>query len=141
MEYREVQKRVHRAIREKKNESWERTCTRINTYIGGTRITESWKTIRSLRQQNNKDIISPISLQKWDDYFSELLTEKRTEYKQQNTTDQITTISSPIIHKEQVRKLCHGQEITRPGTHPPRTPQIGNRQTVRTTCRSFPKVS
>lgn len=87
MEYRGAQKRVHRAIREKKNESWERTCTRINTYIGGTRSTEIWKTIRSLRQRNNKDIISKISLQKRDDYFSELLTEK-----EQNINNKIPVI-------------------------------------------------
>lgn len=62
-----------------------------------------------------KDIINTISLQKWEDYFSKLLTEDRTTFKEQEHEDEnIQTQGSPIKItekevREQVRFLKNGR--------------------------------
>ncbi|XP_030767027.1 uncharacterized protein LOC115890818 [Sitophilus oryzae] len=63
-EYKTAQRIVLIAITKKKNKSWEKNGTIINTYIGGSRSTESWRILRSLRKEKTKDIISPITLPK-----------------------------------------------------------------------------
>lgn len=39
--YKETQARVRRMIDQKKNESWEKNCRKINTYLGKRKNTES----------------------------------------------------------------------------------------------------
>lgn len=82
--YRRLLANVRKMITRKKNETWERRCSRLNTYIGGTRSSESWKLLKTLRQNKKKKIISPISLTKWNTYFSSLLTVKETCKKLKN---------------------------------------------------------
>jgi len=64
--------------------------------LGGTRSTESWRLLKSLRQDNKRDIISPITLEKWDDYFSKLLKENRPHFQIEDQTSTIQTTASPI---------------------------------------------
>lgn len=48
-------------------------CHKIYAYLGGTKITESWKLLNSLRQNNKNQ--SPITTTKWNEYFGKLLKE------------------------------------------------------------------
>ncbi|XP_057663198.1 uncharacterized protein LOC130898146 [Diorhabda carinulata] len=104
--FKEAQTKVRKAITKKKNETWEKTCTQINTYLGGSRNTESWKTLKSLREDRSNNLISPITLEKWDEYFSILFTETRPEFKNQRQ-DNINIITSPLrITIKEVKDVC-----------------------------------
>jgi len=105
--YKEAQKIVRRKIAQKKNESWEKKCNKINMYIGGQKSTEGWKAIKELRQNKRKDLISPIPLTKWDEYYKDLLTENRDQFKDENVQPNIHTAASPIrITTSEVAKAC-----------------------------------
>lgn len=56
-----------------------------------------------------KDIINTIPLQKWEDYFSKLLTEDRKSFKEQEHENKdIKTQGSPVrITENEVRKQVH----------------------------------
>lgn len=145
-EYKTAQRMVRTAITKKKNESWERNCTRLNTYLGGSRSTESWKMLRSLRQEETKDIISPITLEEWDKYFAKLLTEQRTEYQQpqQLKSDiQIRTASSPLrIHTKEVKLICQSLKSRKspgPGNIPPELLKHGTEKLYRQLASLFQK--
>ena len=79
--YRQAQARVRRVITRKKNEAWEESCMKINTYLGGRKSTEGWKVIKGLRRNKMRDIISPVPIDKMEDYFKDLLTERRPEFQ------------------------------------------------------------
>jgi hypothetical protein len=101
--YKAAQAKVRKKITQKKNESWDRKCTHLNTYIGGARSTESWRFIKSLRMNKKGNIISPIKIQQWEEHFKKLLVEDRKEFKAiNNRQERIVTIGSPIRidHKE-----------------------------------------
>ena len=82
--YKHAQARVRRLIVKKKNEAWEKNCSRINTYLGGRKSAESWKLIKGLRRDMKRDILSPITISQLEDHFKELLTEGRPEFQQRS---------------------------------------------------------
>lgn len=105
--YKQSQRRVRNMITQKKNETWERRCNRLNCYIGGTKSTESWRLLKSLRQEKTKEIISPITLNKWDKYFATLLTEDREQFTEEPENDRVQISASPIrISVKEVREVC-----------------------------------
>lgn len=81
----------------KKNESWENVANKINCYLGGTKSNESWRILKSLRQEKNKEIISPITLNKWNEYFKCLLVEDRINYQKKDNTGNNIQISVSLI--------------------------------------------
>lgn len=105
--YKEAQANVRRRISQKKNETWERNCTNINTYLGGRRSTESWRILKNIRAERKREIISPITPERWQQYFKQLLTEQRQEFVENGQPSNIRTIGSPIrITLEELRKHC-----------------------------------
>lgn len=105
--YREAQKKVRKKISQKKNESWERNCSRINSYLGGTRSTESWRILKNIRSERRKEIISPITSKEWEHYFKQLLTEDRMAFKTDEVPNNIKFMGSPIrLTIEEIRKQC-----------------------------------
>lgn len=62
--------------------------------------------LRRIRTERNKDIITTIIPKEWEEYFRELLTEQREEFREEDNGPQnIRTSRSPIkITKEEVRK-------------------------------------
>jgi len=103
--YKEAQTRVREKIVVKKNESWEKQCKRIDTYLGGKRNTESWRILKNMRKNRKKDIITTISTQQWESYFKELLTEERPQFKEEPYTQNLRTMGSPVrITIEEVKK-------------------------------------
>lgn len=126
--YKGAQAKVRKMITQRKNETWERNCSRINTYLGGSRSTESWRVLRSLRQEKKKDIISPITLEKWDEYFKKLLTEDRRQFQEQNFPNILTTASPLRINNYEVKNICRSLKNGKspgPGNIPPELIKYG----------------
>ena len=72
----------------KKNDIWERNCSKIDTYLGGRRSAESWKLIKGLRRDLKRDILSPVTVKQFEDHFKNLLTERRSEFQGESTADE-----------------------------------------------------
>ena len=49
-----------------------------------------------MRRERNKDIISPITEQAWNQYFEKLLTEDRNEFQSTDSNTNITIQGSPV---------------------------------------------
>ena len=81
---RETKQMVNKA----KNAAWENACAEINMCRGNTRANHAWKFLKSIRADNKeKGGISIIGISKWRQYYEELLTEDRDEYRNQETID------------------------------------------------------
>lgn len=106
--YKQSQRRVRNMITQKKNETWERRCDSLNCYIGGSKSSESWRFLKSLRQEKTKEIISPITLNQWDKYFTTLLTEDREQFKKEpEKYNRVQVSASPIrISGKEVKEIC-----------------------------------
>lgn len=105
--FKEAQAQVRRKITQKKNESWERSCNKINTYLGGTKSNESWKLLKSLRQNNKRELISPVTTDKWDEYFGKLLREDRVQFLEDDSPNRVHVSASPIrIRTKEVKDVC-----------------------------------
>jgi len=78
---REVKKKTIRA----KNETWEKTCQEVEQHIGGTRSQSAWNVLRSLKkEESNKINLQMIQMDQWVEYYSNMLIEKRDDYKNIN---------------------------------------------------------
>jgi len=72
---------VKKETKRMKNTAWENKCAEINSLIGGSRSREAWRTINSLRNNTKeKRKINPIKIEKWKDYYNNLLKEQRRDY-------------------------------------------------------------
>lgn len=71
---------------------------------------ESWKILKSLRQEKKTDIISPIPLQNWDKNFSDLLQEDGDEFKEPIRNNTNISISTSSVRKsiKEVKDVCNG---------------------------------
>ncbi|CAG9759568.1 unnamed protein product [Ceutorhynchus assimilis] len=68
-------------IQTNKNETWERKCKEVECYMGGTRSSEAWNLIRSLRKDiSTKTNIQPIQMGQWKKHYETALKEDREEY-------------------------------------------------------------
>ncbi|XP_049778037.1 uncharacterized protein LOC126175324 [Schistocerca cancellata] len=75
------QAKIRKKVAEAKNKVWEQSCQKIESYIGGKRNTEAWKTIKNLRRNSKETThIKYITHDSWEKYFKSLLTENREEY-------------------------------------------------------------
>lgn len=142
--YKEAQAKVRKMIIQKKNKSWEMNCSRINTYLGGRKSSESWKLLKSLRQDTKKELISPINLKDWDKYFNQLLTENRKEFlDQQKQSSSIQLIASPIrIKPAEVKNICLGLKNGKsagPGNIPPELIKYGTQKLFEHLTQIFQK--
>lgn len=105
IKYKQELAKYKRCIIENKNDTWERRCNEVNTYIGGSRSRAAWNLIKSLRKNNaNKAGINPIEMKKWIEHYSRELTENRQQYT--NTQNPQIYITGPQIKikKDMVRK-------------------------------------
>lgn len=92
-------------ILEEKNRSWEKKCSEIEMYLGGTRSSEAWKFIKTLRNENTQRTTLPlISIKAWEDHYKKELTEDRQEYLVQSPVPyqiegQPITVSTKLVEK------------------------------------------
>ena len=75
-------------ITEEKNKSWEKTCSTVESYLGGKRSTEARRILKNLRKsENGGQCFSPMPVGKWETYFKGLLTENRERYLGEQDTE------------------------------------------------------
>jgi len=80
--YLESKRQTRRIIIAEKNEMWDRKCQEINTYIAGRNCTEAWKFIKKLITSEKESVhFQTIPINRWVQYYQNLLTEIRPEYK------------------------------------------------------------
>ena len=81
IEFKKIQAEIRKKVTTEKNKSWQKTCNIIQTYIGGRKSTEAWRILKNLRKNGcEKHGIDFISMDKWETYFKELLTEERQKF-------------------------------------------------------------
>jgi len=63
--YKRQQTKFKNMTKKNKNDTWERKCIEVNSYLGGTRSSEAWKIIRNLKSNTvNKVNFRPIQMKK-----------------------------------------------------------------------------
>jgi hypothetical protein len=61
---------------------WDKKCQEINTYIRGRMCTKAWKFIKNVRTPEKRCVhIQMLPIDKWVQYYQDLLTENRPEYE------------------------------------------------------------
>jgi len=76
-----MQGKIRKRITKEKNKIWEKTCSTVESYLGGKRRTEAWGILKNLRKnENGGQCFNPIPIGKWETYFKGLLTENRECY-------------------------------------------------------------
>lgn len=78
--YKEKNRELRNKIKKEKNNFWEQKCNQINAYVGGSRSTEVWQTIKNLKNNSRRDSLSLINNEQWKDYYESLLVERREEF-------------------------------------------------------------
>jgi formamidopyrimidine-DNA glycosylase len=53
IELRRVQGKIIKMITEVKNKIWEKTCSTVESYLGGKQSTEAWRLLKYLRKNEN----------------------------------------------------------------------------------------
>jgi len=87
-ELRRMQGKIRKMVTEAKNKSWEKTCSTVESYLGGKQSTEAWRILKNLRKtENGGQWFNPIPIDKWETYFKELLTENREQYRGEPETE------------------------------------------------------
>jgi hypothetical protein len=73
--------KIRKMIAEEKNKSWEKTCSRVESYLGGKRSAEAWRILKNLgKNENGGQCFNPKLIGKWEVYFKDFLTENRKCY-------------------------------------------------------------
>jgi hypothetical protein len=72
---------VKKAATKSKSRAWENKCEEVDRCMGGIKVKEAWRVVKSLRKNTTeRSHISPINMTTWRNYFQNLLTEERAEY-------------------------------------------------------------
>jgi hypothetical protein len=83
-----MQGKIRKMITERKNKSWEKACSTVESYLGGRRSTEARRILKNLRNNDNGgQCFNPIPIGKWETYFKGLLTENRERYLGEQETE------------------------------------------------------
>lgn len=104
--YARLNREVKKEVAIKKNEVWEMRCAELQRYMGGTKVSEAWKTLKSLRRDDNHNTgIDLIGMKQWEEHYRQLLTEDRPEFAEQKKYDYQETFQSiQDIKKEEVER-------------------------------------
>lgn len=78
--YKKLQKEVRQQVTEEKNSMWERKCNDIETYIGGSRSTEAWRTLKGMKTNTHERWTGTISLSDRRKHYENLLIEQRPQF-------------------------------------------------------------
>lgn len=143
--YRQKNREVKRLVAKDKNEKWEETCMNIEQYIGGTRNSESWKVLKVLTK-NTKDIrcFTYIQGKQWEDYYKELLTEKRPQFMEteEDTEDINPTEEISLTLDEVTRNIerIKNNKSAGPGGIAPELIKYGSEKLFRMIHRMFQRA-
>ena len=65
IEFRRMQGKIKNMITKEKNNSWEKTCSKVERYLVGKRSTEAWRILKDLRKiENGGQYFNPIFIGK-----------------------------------------------------------------------------
>ncbi|XP_044745289.1 uncharacterized protein LOC123307136 [Coccinella septempunctata] len=79
--YMEMKRLTRRTISAAKRQMWDKKCMEINTYLGGSECSETWKFIKRVKSSGrNQAGIQIIPTGKWINHYEQLLTENRSQY-------------------------------------------------------------
>ena len=63
IQLRRVQGKIKNMRQEAKNKRWEKTCSTVESYLGGKRSTEAWRILKNLRKnENGGQCFNPITI-------------------------------------------------------------------------------
>ena len=81
IDLRRMQGKIRKMITEEKNKSWEKTCSTVESYLGGKQSTEAWRILKNWRKnESGGQCFNSIPTGKWETYFKGLLAENRERY-------------------------------------------------------------
>lgn len=101
--YARLKYEVKKQVKQAKNSLWEDKCDEIDRSLGGSKAKQAWKILRTLKKNNKESrIIDPIGIDKWKQYYQELLTEKRNQFMDIDYEVQITNTREPDISETEV---------------------------------------
>lgn len=142
--YTRINREVKKVVKEKKNQMWERKCSEINRYLGGTRVTEAWKFVKRLRKDTNDSVkITTIETEEWKEYYSKLLKENRDQYKKidfgmiENNGENVQKVTVQEI--QEVLKHIKNGKAGGPGGIPVELVKYGPMQLLEALCDIFNK--
>lgn len=96
--YTQIRTEVKKKILRAKENLWQRRCEEVENKIGGSRAKEAWRFLAEMRQNKQEKCRIPlIEMDKWKEYFQNLLQEKRDEY--------IKTINNGLPSQEKVSDI------------------------------------
>ena len=79
---------------------WDQKCAEIDTYIGGRRCTEVWKSLRNVKTMHkDRSTVEITSIAEWNTYYKKLLTVDRTSFPANET---IIEGKSTVVTTEEV---------------------------------------
>lgn len=140
--YREKDREVKRLTTKEKNEQWQTTCSDIEQHLGGAKSSESWNVIKSLKtNRKEKHYIPYIDEKTWTQYYKELLTENREEFKETlHTTQNMAgdrTITLTLTEIRQAVKSLKNKKAAGPGGIAPELIKYGSEKLFRMTQTMF----
>ena len=102
---------------------WDRKCQEINKYVGGKKCTETWKFIKIVRTSEKESVhLQMIPIDRWVQYYLDLLTENRPEYEKTKnisptqTDGEIGEVSEERL-RNAVRELKNGKSCGPEGVY------------------------
>lgn len=116
-QYERANRKVKQDVLKKKNTAWLKKCEYIDQQLGGSKSSEAWKTIKSIRTTaKQRTHISNISNQEWVRYFKDLLEERRPKFRQEEK-DYITgdEVELQIAQVEEAIKTTKLKKSSGPG--------------------------
>lgn len=103
--YTRLNRETKKIVSKKKNQLWEKKCEDVERFLGGSRVSQAWKFIKSVRQESKETgNINLIQSKKWKEYYMSLLTENRDEFL--GEIDEVTAINEEcmqIINKKEIK--------------------------------------
>lgn len=103
--YSYLNREVKKEVKKSKNEMWDRKCEYLERCLGGTQVSEAWKTIKSLRRdEKNMSRLEIISMGEWENYYKTLLTETREKFNSKIQVENNPRSQVERITLEELRK-------------------------------------
>lgn len=121
--YAHFNREVKRDVSKLKNETWEKKCEELERLIGGTRVSEAWKTIKNLRKNHRESrALQIITPEEWKEHYVSLLTENRDAFAVKKRTmkydEEDNTIPITLGELKAVLRKMKNKKAPGPGNIP-----------------------
>ena len=110
-EYINVRRETNKRINTANNETWQKTCSAINSFVCSTRSREAWKTLTGLwKDTREKSNMSVITMEELEKYYKTLLIEERVEFLMMEQDECMTEQQVPEITTDEVSWAVKGMK-------------------------------